>query len=428
MSAVLTFDKKTIKETAFHLKTIGAYVQTPIPAIVGLKDDEALASVDAKSLYPTEMCNGNIGYDSLYGRIYDTNIVGPTITYIKMIMEKRSQNWNIIQTAVDTFKKNFSLMTSEYAARNTVKNAADLKKFAPNYYGNLLYKILTFRGNFSNICQPETDQEYILLKSCLFPLLEALTWVHKDNPGYNRTVCNYLFNYPNFKATQQKQTFYMFDKINSTQTKFYELNYEQLISYYFTKFNLNSYGTLFYRHYDYKSFEVDNIFRGMDSRKLVKDEMLILSSITEHWGNLTDPEKMSFYDTREKIEESFANTIIQKVGDSDEGTRKKQLKSLLGININISSSVDSLKELTGKDTMELIKSILGDIVAYKDSHQNGEKVSLNSGYGLYAMVTWDWSQILVSNSITNAGKITGIKLFQQIASNVMRNERKWRGI
>ena len=78
--------------------------------------------------------------------------------------------------------------------------------------------------------------------------------------------------------------------------------------------------------------------------------------------------------------------------------------------------------------MDLIKGILGDIVAYKDSHQNGEKVSLNSGYGLYAMVNWDWSQVLVSNSITNAGKITGIKLFQQIASNIMRSERKWRGI
>ena len=102
---VETYDKKTIKNLAFHLKTIGAYVQTPIPAIVGLKDDEALASVDAKSLYPTEMCNGNIGYDSLYGRLYDTNIVGPTITYIKMIMEKRHQNWNIIQTAKRHLKR-----------------------------------------------------------------------------------------------------------------------------------------------------------------------------------------------------------------------------------------------------------------------------------------------------------------------------------
>ena len=425
---VETYDKKTIKNLAFHLKTIGAYVQTPIPAIVGLKDDEALASVDAKSLYPTEMCNGNIGYDSLYGRLYDTNIVGPTITYIKMIMEKRHQNWNIIQTATETFKKNFTIMVVDYCARNTVANTSDLKKFAPAYYGNMFYKILTFRGEFSNICQPESDQEYVLLKSCLFPLLEALTWVHKDNPGYNRTICNYIFSYPNFKATQQKQKFYLFDKINSTQTKFYELTYDQLIEYYFTKFNLNTYGTLFYKHYDYKSFEVDNIFRGMDSRKLVKDEMLILSSVTEHWANLTDPEKMSFYDTREKIDAGFAETIIKKVGDSDEKTRSKQLKSLLGININISGSVDLLKELTQKDTMDLIKGILGDIVAYKDSHQNGEKVSLNSGYGLYAMVNWDWSQVLVSNSITNAGKITGIKLFQQIASNIMRNERKWRGI
>lgn len=428
MANPTVYDKKQIQEFSFHLKTIGAYVQTPIPAIVGLKDDEAIISVDAKSLYPTEMCNSNIGYDSLYGRIYDTNIVGPTIFFIKMIFEKRKQNWNIIYNATDTFKKNLSTMITDYCGRATVKKAGEVKVFGPTYYGNLMLKILSFRGNFENICQPETDQEYILLKSCLFPILEALTWVHKENPGYNRTVCNYMFHYPHFKQTQQNQKFYIFDKINSTHTKFYELNYEQLISYYFTKFNLNPYGTLFYKHYDYKSFEVDNIFRGMDSRKLVKDEMLVLASITEHWKNLTSPEKMAFYNTRDKIDAGLAEIIIQKAGDPDEKVRKKQLKSLLGINIDISGTVDLQKQLTGKETEDLIKSILGDIIAYKDSHQNGEKVSLNSGYGLYAMVTWDWFQVLVSNSITTAGKITGIKLFQQIASNIMRNERIWRGI
>ena len=80
-----TLDKKEFGKVAVQLSTKGAYVQTPIPGVYAIAEDEVLASVDAESLYPTEMCNGNIGYDSLFFRIYDTNIIGNTIQFIEMI-------------------------------------------------------------------------------------------------------------------------------------------------------------------------------------------------------------------------------------------------------------------------------------------------------------------------------------------------------
>ena len=54
--------------------------------------------------------------------------------------------------------------------------------------------------------------------------------------------------------------------------------------------------------------------------------------------------------------------------------------------------------------------------------QNGIKTSLNSDYGIYAMVTWEYANFLISNSITTGGKVLGTNLFQQIAKNVLIDE------
>jgi DNA polymerase elongation subunit (family B) len=64
------------------------------------------------------------------------------------------------------------------------------------------------------------------------------------------------------------------------------------------------------------------------------------------------------------------------------------------------------------------------MTAQKDSESNGVKVTLNSGFGIFARANWNYGNALIANSITNAGKIYGIKLFQQIASNILTEEQK----
>ena len=422
------FDKKFIEENAFHLFTKGAYVQTPIPGVYAIKDNEVLIGVDAKSLYPTEMCNGNIGYDTLYGRIYDTDIVGNIIEFINMMFIQRVKDPKVIKTGYTTFKKNFLMLVTDYCSRNTVKSASDAKEFGAEYYSILFYKIISYKGEFKNIMQPETDEEYSLLMCCLYPILEAMTWLSKANPGYNKTVHDWIFHNPTFEQLYKDKKFYIFDKINNTYTNFYCLSYDQLIEYYFTKFILNPYGTLYYRHYDLKSFEVDNIFRGMASRKKVKDEYLILEAVTVAWNKLNDNNKLAFYNTRDHIDSLIADEIISIVGDSNEKIKKGQLKSLIGISLDIKDTIDYRKQLSGKDTIVLVKEYLEGLASYKNAYQNGEKVNLNTGYGLNGMTSWDWSNSLIANSITCAGKIHGIKCFQQVATKVLANERLSRGL
>lgn len=422
------FLKREIQKMAFHTKTLGAFVQEPNPGVVGLNANEVVASVDAKSLYPTSMVNGNIGYDTLFGRVYDSMIIGKTIEYIQQIYSKRIKDASVVDKAVIAFKKNLSQMLDDYISIHKPDKAGELKNFVPIYYGTLFQKIVSFRGSLENIFRPQTDEEYVLCKSCLYPLLETLTFISKKNQGYSNTCCNYIFRYPEFKKLYKNELFYLFDNINSTKTRFLVLNMEQFIEYYATKFNINPYGTLFYKHYDLKSFEVDNVLNGMASRKIVKDQGLVLGVLTKSWNLLTEDEKKIFYNTQGKIDNMMAKMIIEKVGDISEKGKEKQLKSLLQIDFNFKDAVDKDMQLSGKNMNSILLNLLTNVEEYKMAYQDGEKTSLNTGYGLYAMVNWDWSNSLISNSITNGGKIMGLKLFQQISANILKNERNFAGI
>lgn len=422
------FLKRDIQKLAFHTKTLGAFVQEPNPSVVGLSDTDVIASVDAKSLYPTTMVNGNIGYDTLFARVYDSTIIGKTIEYIYQIFNKKFSDPSAVDKAFVAFRKNLLQMIEDYISQNKADKAAEIKNFAPDYYATLFYKIISYRGNLENIFRPQTDEEYVLCKCCLYPLLETLTFISKKNPGYSTTCCNYIFRYPEFKNMYKDQKFYLFDNINSTRTRFLILDMNQWIEYYATKFNVNSYGTLFYRHYDLKSFEVDNVLNGMSSRKTVKDQGLVLGVLTKSWDLLTLDEKKIFYDTQGKIDDMMANVILEKVGDTSAKGREKQIKSLLQIDFSFKEAVDKDMQLTGKNMDSILLNLLTNVEEYKMAYQDGEKTSLNTGYGLYAMVNWDWSNSLISNSITNGGKIMGLKLFQQISANILRNERKFAGL
>lgn len=423
-----TFLKREIQKMAFHTKTLGAFVQEPNPGVVGLNANEVVASVDAKSLYPTSMVNGNIGYDTLFGRVYDSMIIGKTIEYIQQIYLKRIKDASVVDKAVIAFKKNLLQMLDDYISIHKPDKAGELKNFVPIYYGTLFQKIVSFKGSLENIFRPQTDEEYVLCKSCLYPLLETLTFISKKNQGYSNTCCNYIFRYPEFKKLYKNELFYLFDNINSTKTRFLVLNMEQFIEYYATKFNINPYGTLFYKHYDLKSFEVDNVLNGMASRKIVKDQGLVLGVLTKSWNLLTEDEKKIFYNTQGKIDNMMAKMIIEKVGDISEKGKEKQLKSLLQIDFNFKDAVDKDMQLSGKNMNSILLNLLTNVEEYKMAYQDGEKTSLNTGYGLYAMVNWDWSNSLISNSITNGGKIMGLKLFQQISANILKNERNFAGI
>lgn len=403
----IILNKTNIKK-AIHLKTVGAYVQTPNPSIVGLSEDEIIASIDAKSLYPTSMVYQNIGYDTLYGRVYDERIVGAIINKIININKEVHKNPAIINSALNGFKSALSGMINNYTkVTSGIQNKKEFTDINLSYYLKL-FKELISCDDFTSIFEPKTDKQYILLKSYLFPFLEAITWFSKLNNQYNNTLYDYIFFNDQFKEKYRDKYFYVFSNINSSKTQFHMIGLDDFIYWFADRYSLNVYGTMFYKISDKKSFEVDLILNGMDDRAFIKNQMLILGSINGSIDKFNQKIKESF--KREGcLPDDIINEILDIVGASDEGYRKKQFNQIKGIEFD-TNDLDNFEAISKK--MKLMQ-------VQRKSKQNGVKVTLNSGYGIYAMSTWNYASFLISNSITTAGKIFGVKLFQQIAVNVL---------
>lgn len=399
----MILNNEMIKKYACHLKTMGAYVQEPIPRITGLDMYQVISSLDAKSLYPTIMVLSNIGYDTLYGRIYDDIIIEKLLSFLISSFNEKDK----MKLAIGGFETAISNMVKSYSKSEDIQNKKEFLEFTVGYYSKLFEVLISYPGKLEDIFEPKDNDTYFLLKSCFFPLCEAITWMHQYNNGYNRTVVDYVFYNENFKDKYKNKKFYLFENINSTKTVFKTYNYEEMETKIFKRFLLNPYGTLFYTHDEKKSFEVDLILQGMDDRGFVKNQGLIIKAITNQWQNIKDDLKNGFK-TNGKMEEIIAKEIINIVGDTNEKKRKSQLESLLSIDFNN-------QDLEEKEFFKKLKLLYEQ----KDSMSNGIKVTLNSGYGIYAMASWNYGNALIANSITNCGKIYGIKLGQQIASNVL---------
>ena len=406
------YKQNDVKDFAAHLKTLGAYVQPPIPQIVGLSNYQVIGSQDAKSLYPTIMVLLNIGYDTLRGRIYEWKIVGPVFGMMQRIMEIKKDDPESLEIGLSNFKGAISAMAKSYCARNKEDKKAEFISFTTEFYGECFRKIINFSGTFESILNPTTDEEYYLLKSAMYPLFEALTWISSHNRGYSTTVVDYVFYNHKFQEKYKDEQFLVFHEINSSKTHVAIFDYNQFVENIATKYVLNPYGTYFDTHTGNKSFEVDLILGGMDDRGFVKNQMLILNAISQNWGKLNIIQQKAFLLDHQKLDETIAREVVELVGDSNAKTREWQLKNLMSI------TFDTL--VTEEKIVERLK--LGS--TQRESKSNGIKVTLNSGYGIYGMATWIYGNNLIANSITTGGKIYGIKLFQQIASNRLRDERQ----
>jgi hypothetical protein len=404
---------KDIKDLAAHLKTMGAYVQQPNPQIVGLSNTQVVGSQDAKSLYPTIMVLLNIGYDTLRGRIYDYAIVGKVLEMFDTIFEMRgTSEQDIIEIGLNNFKSAFRNLARDYTTREKLKNSkAEFIEFTTDFYGECFRKIVNYQGALDDIYTPKTDEQYYLLKSALYPLLEAMTWIHQKNKGYSSIVIDHVFYNDGFNEKYQDKKFVIFNEINSSKTHVKILNLDQFHDQISSKYILNPYGTYFDKHDNNKSFEVDLILKGMSDRGYVKNQMLIIEAIVENWGKLSQAQQIAFVLDGQHLDPTIAEQVVDLVGDSDPGTKAWQLKNLKGIKF------DTIV------TEEKLNSRLGLAASQRNSKSNGIKVTLNSGYGIYGMATWNYGNNLIANSITSGGKIYGIKLFQQIASNKLRVER-----
>jgi len=401
-------DLDNIKEHNWALNVLGAYVQDPSPAVVGLDEFTLVTSSDAAALYPTGIIYGNIGFDTIRDRIYDPFIVRKIIELIDSVFQNKKTNPELVEQAVDGFSNALHTVLLAYFAKKksdkkTVAKKKDATEFTMEYYPKLLKRILSYDGDLKDIYKPIDDRTYYLLKSCLFPILETITWLNPQNLGYNQTAVECVFFNDNF-IKKRKDVFIMKD-INSTKTTFEIMPFD-LAEIHFGNRIINSYGVLFDKHDDNLAFDVELLIEALDMRNIIKGRMLVLEAIHEQLVNI--PESVLEYFSKASINNGYlsedqANQILNCIGDPED-IREKRIKSLCEVSIPIFKYLEAFLLLR---------------ISQLNIVQLGIKVAANSAYGIYGLVTWPFASPLIGNAITNIGKVYGIKLFQAVSVDIL---------
>lgn len=404
-----------VKKNACQLKVMGAFVQDPNPGVYGLDDREIIMSNDASALYPTIEVLLNIGYETLYGRIYDVGIIDNLIKLFKAMEVNKDKGNMVLTQAKNAFLNALQLLLKNYTSRKSVGNKKEFTevntKLSLNYFESI-GRYLLKGGKLDNLFKPTTDQEYFLLKSKFYPLLEIINWLSEKNKGYSQLLVDYIYHSDMFYKKYAGKDIYLFTNINSTKTNFIKLNIENIDDY-LLKYVLSPYGVLFYKHEEKLAYTVQENMAGLNRRRKVKNAMLCIEGIIDGFNNLTDKEiniflnkKGNFILSEEELKDIF--TIID----------QKDPKS-------IPWRIKSLKEFEFEKTYKDKESLLSFLklrVQQLNSVQLGIKTSLNSGFGITGLITYQWSNPLLGNSITNGGKIYGIKTFQQVAVQTIHKE------
>ena len=405
-----------IKKNACHLKVMGAFVQDPNPGVYGLEDNVIIMSNDASSLYPTIEVLLNIGYETLFGRIYDVGIVDNLIKLLKAI-EQNADKGEIVKTqAVNAFTNALQLLIKNYFTRKSVQNKKEFTKVNTELALNYLNKIINYllEGNkLENIFKPQTDREYFLLKSNFYPLLEIINWLSEKNKGYSQLLIDYIYHPKTFYQKYAGKDIYLFTNINSTKVNFITLN-TQNIDDYLLNYVLSPYGVLFYKHNDKLAYTVKENIAGLKRRKKVKNAMLCIEGIIDNFGALTEKELNIFLNKKEKkfkLTEEELEIIFRKVDEKNPKVIPWRIASLKDFEFD--------KNYHDKDSLFAFLKLRAQQL---NSVQLGIKVTLNSGYGITGLITYQWSNPLLGNSITNGGKIYGIKTFQQVAVQTIQKE------
>jgi DNA polymerase elongation subunit (family B) len=405
----MELDSDNIKQYGWHLKVLGAYVQQPVPAIVGLDKFTLISSNDAAALYPTGIIFSNIGFDTIRHRVYDPFIIKNIIGLIEKVFEVKDRDPTAIKSAIFGFKSALDQVLKEYFKTKSVQNKKEARLVTLEYYPILLEKILSYNGKLEDIFEPKDDKTYYLLKSCLYPILETITWLSPQNRGYNQMLVEYVFFNENFK--QKQRDIYVFMDINSTKTQFKKLEFNEGITL-FKKYIVNPYGILFDKHEDNLAYDVELLMEALSKRRIIKNQMLVLYTLAKHWEKLSKETLEYIYSLKdqESIVPEMADKILTEINDSE--NREKRVKSLSEVEWFFKSLKIEPKEFARLRASQL------NIV------QLGIKVAANSAFGIFGLITWPFASPLIGNAITNAGKIYGIKLFQAVTVDILEQKEK----
>ncbi len=412
MAKPLDLENKLIKMYSWHLKVLGAYVQEPDPGLYGVEDDIIINSSDAAALYPNDTVFSNISSETLFARVYDPAAVQNLVKLLQKVFAMKKKGISIetiISQVVPSFTNALEILLRDYGKRHNVKNKKDASEFTLKFYPHCLKTLIEYEGELEDIFSPVDDKTYFLLRSYFFPLIETISWLSPQNKGYNQLVIDYIFEPDEYDKKYEGKELYIFDNYHSTKLNFKIVSKDEMERTYLENYLLNPYGSLFYTHDEKLAFEVNLIISGLADRRKIKNQMLVMDAINAKI-NLAPTIKELFMNNEKGIvflTKEQANQILEEIHDDQ--NREYRIESL--------STID-FEGITFQDFDKLKRYFVKRKEQF-DSLQNGIKVSLNSGYGILGMPTFEFSDTIAANSITTAGKIFGIKTFQAVSAWVM---------
>jgi len=404
MADELEITPDIIKQYNWALKVMGAYVQQPNPAIVGLDQKTIISSNDAAALYPNGIIYSNIGFDTIRHRVYDTLVIRAIYNLITNAFEAKKSDPTAIKSAVDGFTNALDSLLKIYFKTKSIQNKKEAREFTLTYYPKLLRKILDYDGKLEDIFEPKNDETYYLLRSNIYPIFEAITWLHPGNKGYNKITVDYVFF--NEQFLKKPQDIFLFMDVNSTKMKFKKLNFQEGINL-FKKYIINPYGILFDKHENNLAYDVELLIEALAERKIYKNQMLVLGALIGQWDKLSRESLEYLYSLGDGgfINNEWANKILDEIHDTE--NREKRIIAICGVEWKF-----KVFDMEPKKYALLRESQLNIV-------QLGIKVAANSAYGIFGLSTWQFASPLIGNAITNAGKIYGIKLFQAVAVDIL---------
>jgi hypothetical protein len=399
------FSTQDIRRFSFGIRVRGAYVQQPEKSqLVGIEDDIALFSIDASSLYPNIMILNNISEETLQARVYDWNIVNKLLDLMQQLKTNPISREEVKEIIYPALHSQFEA----FVKREKPAKQKEVLKFNSNYYTELFCKMIDSSYTFEQICKPIDDESYFLLKSCLHPLLEAISWTSIFNLKYNNTVVDYVFYPDKFERMYSNKTIYIMDNIYSSKTQLLALTKEELVDRYFKKYLLNPHGVLFNKHKDKLARDIAFLKDTLDSRSIIKNIMIVFSQLQENINHGNE----AALELAEKLSTGKIDEITPDLVERSDLLRVMSEKKIKDVS---QLAFDSIGD---------IKQSLNFVIFTNNLKQLAAKVFANSGFGIKGLSSFPFSSPLLGNAITTAGKIYGIKVCQAAAAQTIVQEGK----
>jgi len=183
--------KRTVKEISQQTyKTIsgrfpGAYVRQPIAGIVTSKDG-VIIDLDASSLYPSMILQSNISFDTFFGRIID-----PVCYKFIKILEQTLNNKQKLSTQMYV---NLYEISDKYVDKLEPQNKTEYVQYCYLLIAYLVQKLERYQRTLKQLFQPETIEDYIILKRYFLPMIDLFDEIHPSSKEFNSFCNSYLIN------------------------------------------------------------------------------------------------------------------------------------------------------------------------------------------------------------------------------------------